>query len=130
MEYNEENFKNANPFDLFEFTCDNCGKTFVRNRRYISKCSGKVPHYCSNKCRGEANRTLVKVHCAECGEEKYIQKHEYETSKNGNFFCCQSHAASFNNRKRKSESDETPKLPIRIDSKSSRSLGKEAHYLQ
>jgi len=126
MEYNEDNFRNAKPFDLFEFTCENCGCTFTQNKRYIVKCGGKIPRYCSSKCRGEAKKTLIKVHCAECGKEKFVRKHEYETSKTGNFFCSELHAAMFNNKGRKHK-NETKRL---LSEKEFNILNKNVEYIE
>lgn len=105
MEYNIENYKKAKSSDNFEFICKHCGKTFVRTKRSISKNSGKVPVFCSVECQKEYYNTncYVDVICKNCGKSKRVTKNEYNKNVTKNFFCDNSCAAIFNNKKRGSD---------------------------
>ncbi len=118
MVYNEENYKNAKPGDLFEFVCPVCGNVFYKTKRQISKNSGIVPTYCSGRCSRIAHeKKLVKVICKECGKEYEIEKSEYDKKirRGSEFFCSRSCAAKYNNKKypkRKKEGEGSYVCPI------------------
>jgi ribosomal protein L34E len=103
MEYTEENYKNAKKDDIFEFTCQKCGKIFVKTKREIQKNSGRPPKCCSSEC-GQKLRDMgeIEVTCAECGKKKTIKVSEYNKSENKMFFCNHSCAAEFNGKHRNS----------------------------
>ena len=100
MEYTEENYKNAKKDDIFEFTCQKCGKIFVKTKREIQKNGGRPPKCCSSEC-GQKLKDMgeIEVTCAECGKKKTIKVSEYNKSENKMFFCNHSCAAKYNDRK-------------------------------
>ncbi len=103
MVYNEENYKNAKSGDVFDFVCENCGAVFHKTKRYISKNSGIIPKYCSQRCSKIAHQMEhVTVICEECGKEYCIEKCVYDRKKRegSRFFCSGSCAAKYNNKKR------------------------------
>ena len=104
MEYSIENYKNSKSNDTFEFTCKHCGKVFVKTKRDISKNKGKVPVFCSVNCQRNfyKDSCYVTVTCQNCGKTKKITKSDYAKNTTKNFFCNQSCAATFNNKKRNS----------------------------
>lgn len=105
MEYNVDDIKKSKPNQSFEFICKNCGCSFYRTKRDISKNKYELPMFCSCKCRGEwksKNRT-VNVKCKYCGKEFKILLSDYNRSKTKHFFCCQSHSASYTNRYRNND---------------------------
>lgn len=88
--------------ELIELKCNNCGKTFTKTKRYISRNKGEIPKYCSKECVRQAkSKKMVKLICSECGKE--FERSEAEQRKAlkkcKNTFCSQSCAAKYNNRK-------------------------------
>jgi 5-methylcytosine-specific restriction endonuclease McrA len=99
MEYTEENYKNAQKNDMFEFVCQKCGKTFTKTKREIQRNGGKPFKCCSLMCgRTIGDLGKIEVVCAECGKKKLIKVSEYNRSENKIFFCNSSCAAKYNNR--------------------------------
>lgn len=101
MIYTEENYKNAKSGDIFDFICPVCGKTFHKTKRQISKNSGIVPKYCSQKCsRMDHVMKMVAVVCKECGKEYEIDKYTYDRKieEGSEFFCSRSCSAKYNNK--------------------------------
>lgn len=101
MIYNKENYEKAKSGTVFEFTCGNCGKTFYKTKRQISKNSGVVPKYCSQRCSKIAHQAeYVTVACEKCGKTYQIEKCIYERKlkEESRFFCSSSCAAKYNNR--------------------------------
>ena len=100
MKYTVENYKNAKSDDVFEFTCQTCGKMFTKTKREIQKNGRIIPKYCSQECSWKnKNLGTIEVVCAECGKVKTIKISEYNKSDTKNFFCNSSCAAKYNNRK-------------------------------
>lgn len=80
--------------------CLNCGKIFYICRKdYIDYQFGSnTLQFCGLKCAGEYIRNRVTKPCKVCG--KPVTKTAKEAEKWPNFFCCQSHAAHYNNQLR------------------------------
>lgn len=69
------------------FVCKNCGKSFTKSKKYISKNNGKTPIYCSQKCYKEYNRSkTITVNCENCGKELTILQSDYNKSTSKHFF--------------------------------------------
>ena len=125
MEYTEQNYKNAKPNDIFEFTCKNCGQIFFKTKRYLSKLGkNEVPKYCSKECLKDG-RTIKKVPviCKECGKKFEIERRFYnkKIENNSEFFCCRSCAAKYNNKKYPKRKREEHIYPVCGVEKSERS---------
>lgn len=123
MEYTKENYEKAKSGDVFDFVCPVCGGVFHKTKRQISKNSGIVPIYCSQKCSRIAHEAkIVSVVCKECGKEYYIDKCEYDKKiRNGSeFFCSKSCSAKYNNRKypKREKTSTEEKCPICGEKKS------------
>lgn len=89
--------------------CLQCGKTFYISRKnYLvfahEHSQNHIQHsfkFCSKECRAKYvhnNSTQVTKPCLFCG--KMVIKPLNQAKKHPNFFCCRSHAASYNNARR------------------------------
>ena len=106
MIFNDENFKKAKSQDVFEFVCKNCGKSFLKTKKYISKNRKKNLVFCSQECQKQYNKdnSYITIKCENCGKEKQILKGEYNKSKNKHFFCNHSCSAIYTNKLRNKSS--------------------------
>lgn len=114
-----EQLNNASVDDMcLPVRCMKCGKTFHISRRMYQAFvryhlhSGRRTNelkICSRNCTGNCNEqqdtNLVTKPCLFCG--KLVTKCRSEASKYPNFFCCHSHAASYNNSHRAPRSEES-----------------------
>lgn len=80
--------------------CLCCNKTFYISRKEYTNglFKSKFPQYCSRECVSKAANTCVTKPCLVCG--KPVTKKANEAKRSPNFFCCHSHAASYNNKRR------------------------------
>ena len=80
--------------------CLHCNKTFyISRRQYLRFLKGRERlKYCSQECSLATNPPQVTKPCLNCG--KLVTKCASEAKKYPNFFCCQSCAASYNNKHR------------------------------
>ena len=87
--------------------CVCCGNIFhITRKQYTNFLRGyKTLQYCSNKCSHDASNHSVTKPCLLCG--KPVTKSQSESIKYPNFFCCRSHAASYNNSRRAPRSEES-----------------------
>lgn len=76
--------------------CDLCKKEFDKKQ---SKIKISKNNFCSINCRNNFHQ--IKTNCKFCKTNLSINKSIFEKSKTKNFFCNNSCAASFNNKKRK-----------------------------
>lgn len=92
--------------------CGHCGKIFYISRKnYISVVNKKgkgsfqfCSYECSHQHRIEHSTSITKPRLL-CG--KLVTKTRYESLKYPNFFCCSSHAATYNNNRRSPRSEES-----------------------
>lgn len=75
--------------------CGHCGKIFYISRKNYT-------YECSHQHRIEHSTSITKP-CLLCG--KLVTKTRYESLKYPNFFCCSSHAATYNNNRRSPRSE-------------------------
>ena len=87
--------------------CLNCGKIFYISRRdYIGYQFGSnTLQFCSHDCASKYSRNRVTKPCLLCG--KLVTKSRGEAEKWPKFFCCKSHAATYNNKLRPPRSEES-----------------------
>lgn len=99
MIYSLEAFNSAKRDEIFEFTCEQCGKVFTKTKGEIIKNKGKIPAFCCHECamKERTKRKTVVVKCAFCGKEKTVELNKYLKSKTKRFFCDKSCAAKYNN---------------------------------
>lgn len=86
-----------------ELICDQCGQTFMRNKRNIInriKANAKTA-FCSHKCQSERYNKQELVKCANCGNQFTKKQNLIRKSKSGNSFCNHSCAATYNNTHKK-----------------------------
>lgn len=97
-----EKIKSAKPHDEFEFTCSHCGKKFKKTKTYLRQNKYRAPKFCSRECQKEwyKENCYTTVKCKECGNEFKIKKYIYNKNKTKHFFCNNSCAAKYNNKKR------------------------------
>lgn len=120
--------KKAKSNEEFEFVCKQCGKTFTKTKKYISKNRYKLPVFCCNECQKTwySEECYIEVKCSECGKSFKILKGDYNKSETKHFFCSHSCAATYNNKLR-AKSDiiwETPHKGYNICPK----CGKKKYY--
>ena len=112
-----EVFKRRSSGKTFPLECEECGKTFYRLgrhiRRFLSgipttqrgrKVTGFIGKFCSNRCSADykiKTQNITKP-CAHCSSNVTRHLKDFQKSKNGNIFCNQSCAASFNNKNKTS----------------------------
>ncbi len=83
---------------LGEVTCDNCGKTYLKENRLINenrRLGSK--NYCSMDCHRQGKTTAITKNCAHCGQEVNRRLAEYAKSQSGHVFCSRSCAVAHNN---------------------------------
>ena len=76
--------------------CERCGDRFLKE---VCNIRHTTHNYCSGRCRRNEQSTKT-FPCAECGDPVVKQAAVRARYPNGRHFCCQSHAATFNNRLR------------------------------
>lgn len=85
--------------------CDHCKQPFERELK--QRCKDQAKHrqhlFCSKKCFSLFHTLSIETQCGNCNKQVSRRPKEIKSSKSGKVFCCQSCAASHNNRlKRKS----------------------------
>ncbi len=87
---------------MVQVECFHC-KTFFK--KSLSKFNEAVKcgykQFCGKKCRYESRTTCVKKECSFCKKDLFVSFTQFQKSKNKNFFCNHSCAATFNNINRK-----------------------------
>lgn len=86
--------------------CFNCGKEFYDKHAACKRHELKkynIKFYCSRECQNQAkgHTTFQQIKCANCGKVFLPTNNVDKRSKSTNRFCCQSCAATFNNKLRK-----------------------------
>ena len=94
--YTNLQFIQAKPKDLLPLECERCSVIFLRPKskiqKFINPNQFDIGEYCSRKCQAKT----TKVECLNCYAEFY--KLTCRLKRRPNHFCCQSCAASYNNR--------------------------------
>lgn len=73
--------------------CETCGDKFLKEVCNIRQTNH---NYCSQSCRRNDDQFM----CAECNTPVSRKGSEINKNNSGRYFCCQSHAATYNNRLR------------------------------
>lgn len=87
----------------YTYDCDNCGKFCKKPKTYYypAKARKQKLFFCSQKCKHDYHKTVIKVICSNCQKEVY--RVPSYLAKTDNSFCNKSCAATYNNKlKRKS----------------------------
>lgn len=113
---------------LYDFQCENCGKIFSIQGKWINlksiynkkrenqgKKKKEIGKYCSNKCSSEQQKKIIEVSCTQCNTQ-VIKRPSQMVSKKGNSFCSQSCAAKYNNA-HKNKGSRRSKLEIWLEDK-------------
>ena len=81
--------------------CPVCKKEYFKVN-YEIKRNKKLnrENFCSRKCKSLSERDKIEVQCEWCHEKIKKYKSQLKKSKSGKHFCCQSHAAFYNNKLR------------------------------
>ena len=109
IQFTIEQFQNGKVADSFQFTCDQCNKTFYRTKTNltskrimrktdINQYLFNYKHFCSHKCHGLSRNTQKNFKCALCQKEIVRTLNH---SKSINLFCNHSCAATYNNTHKK-----------------------------
>ena len=79
--------------------CNYCNKLFNKKKCHINRSKN---NFCNRNCYNQYKLNLkIETYCALCNKQLYRTPHEIKCSKSGNQFCCKSHAAFYNNKRRK-----------------------------
>lgn len=98
--------------------CLNCGEIFYISRNDYNAVlkNTRSCKYCSRACLGIDNNTqTVTKPCLLCG--KPVTKCPSEAERHPNFFCCRSHAATYNNAHRSMSKESRAKTALSLRSK-------------
>lgn len=97
--------------------CLQCGKTFyITRRQYCNFLEGYSSlKFCGKQCQRNALPSRITKPCLNCG--KLVTKVAGEAKKYPNFFCCQSCAASYNNKKDHQEVNRVEKKLVNLFAK-------------
>ena len=99
--YTEEEFKLAKSNDLLPCKCLYCNKKYNQTKHDLQTSLNpnhhRIGNYCSKECQSMAQITQVKVNCANCNKEIWKKQSQLKKSCNGNHFCSQTCAATYNN---------------------------------
>jgi hypothetical protein len=98
--FTEEEFINAKSDDKLLLKCFNCSQSFLLEKSNIQRAmnpkQGKQAKFCSPICVNENKIVQAVVNCKHCN--KQFKKALNQTIKHPNHFCCQSCAATYNNK--------------------------------
>jgi hypothetical protein len=97
MPYDIDLYFNGARGILIPCTCDQCGNTFSRDRKFLSKCVAMKQDkiFCNLKCYHEAKVLKFKISCINCGNE--CERVKSQMGRYKNYFCGRSCAATYNN---------------------------------
>lgn len=97
-----EKIKTLKCKDKIPFECEQCGKTFYKEKQYyqykiVSLKKKNAIRYCGNSCRSATlfNGNLYK--CGQCNSPIYRTPRAFKTSKSGKFFCNHSCSTKYQN---------------------------------
>lgn len=113
--FTDEEFNAAKSTDLLPLKCEQCGKTFYRQKKEIGYTlknpSRNRCRFCSQECLSKNKGNCEPHHekCTNCGKDIVVRNSDYNKSKTKHFFCSNSCAASYNNRLRGKRTDEERK---------------------
>lgn len=98
--YTDLEYNQAKTSDSLFLECKHCEKPFTLSKKMIKRAFVTKGHirkndYCSNSCSFSSQWPAIIVNCTYCGSS--FKKLPCKIKKTKNNFCCQSHAAIWNN---------------------------------
>ena len=115
--YSQTDFDSCKPSEKLPCECYHCCNTFYAMKKNINH---EINHprgrikFCSRKCLALTKEIKRNIICSNCMVEMVKRPSEINSSKSGNYFCCQSCAATFNN-KNKTTGNRRSKLEIWLE---------------
>lgn len=110
--------------------CECCNRPFMKNKHLVQaalKGNGRL-RFCSIRCRGNSQITIVQCRCRQCNER--FGKRASEAKKGPNHFCSSSCAATFNNT-HKTKGTRRSKLEVWLEQELTKEYPLlEIHYMR
>jgi hypothetical protein len=101
-----------------EVTCECCKKIYLRSRSKVNEAAkNNWKQFCSKKCQGGYRRRREVRNCSSCKKVVSVRISAVKRSKSDNFFCNESCAASFNNKRRRHNEETRSKISTSLKNK-------------